>query len=448
MDAIEQQILVNFVKAGQVIELKRCRIKQFKDIIFQIEKYHIRLIYFIQQEDRIALFNGVSPLLLDSFTTYLEQQNSSFIMLESKHYLDLFNSAKNCWLIPREPFSSTIFKIVPIVKEYLPQVIGANELIKRMSRLTRRIAKVDKTVLIQGPSGSGKELVAQAIHRLSPFSKGKFVDVNCSTIPEHLIESILFGHEKGAFTGATESKHGLFYYAANGSLFLDEIAELPLQLQAKILRVLEVKKFRRLGSIQDIAFSGRVIAATHENLMKRVQEREFREDLYYRLTVFTIDVPPLNQRLSDIPHLINAFQGNAENAIYFDDKALDLLKQHNWKGNVRELKNLVDRVRVLCDEKVISAEVLTEFIHIDQKNGEHNKKSSINTLADSILKVDVINKFSAIEKALLARALELSAGNKSAAARLLGVHRKVIERKCAANLENYPPNCANSSICK
>ena len=448
IDAINQLIVVNCVKAEQVIELKSCRISQFKDIVLLIEKYHCRLIYFIHQEDRITLFNGVTPLSLASFTTYLEQQNSSFLISESKHYLDLFNSMKKCWLVPREPFSSEIYKLVPIVKEYLPQVIGAHKTIRQMSRLTRRIAKVDKTVLIQGPSGSGKELIAQAIHSLSAFNQGEFVDINCSTIPEHLIESILFGHEKGAFTGASENKHGLFHYAANGSLFLDEIAELPLHLQAKILRVLEVKRFRRLGSTKDIVFSGRVIAATHENLMKRVQERKFREDLYYRLTVFTIDVPSLNQRVTDIPHLINAFQANSETFISFDEKAIDLLKQHNWKGNVRELKNLVDRVKVLCDEKVISAEVLAEFINIDLTSSEFTQVNSINTLADSILKVDVTNKFSAIEKALLARALELSAGNKSAAARLLGVHRKVIERKCAANIEHYPPNCANPSIFK
>jgi DNA-binding NtrC family response regulator len=203
-------------------------------------------------------------------------------------------------------------------------------------------------------------------------------------------------------------------------------------LQAKILSVLEMKKFRPVGSYKDIAFTGRVIAATHENLLERVQERKFREDLYYRLTVFTIDVPPLNQRVDDIPHLVRAFQAQKSNCKSFDDRALKLLKNHDWKGNVRELKNLIDRVRVLCDDNVISASVLSEFINIEVKSTAYSASENISTIADSILKADVENKFIAIESALLHRALELSEGNKSAAARLLGVHRKVIERKCAS----------------
>jgi DNA-binding NtrC family response regulator len=290
-----------------------------------------------------------------------------------------------------------------------------------------RVSASELPVLITGSTGSGKEVVASLIHQLGSPDNSPFIDVNCSAIPENLIESQLFGHEKGAFTGATTRQDGYFSLAANGVLFLDEIAGLPLWQQTKLLRVLETRKFRPVGGSVNHHFQGRVIAATHVDLQQRVKDGAFREDLYYRLNIVQLQVPDLHQRREDIPYLIKQFAGNLSKPISFTHEALKFMTLAQWKGNVRELKNTVDRISVMSDSELIDVDDVKEHLSVDHY--DNNINVQLNELASRLLELDLPNKLSSIEYATIQLALKRAKGNKSAAARLLGVHRKYIERK-------------------
>src|ERR1700680_2514903 len=210
------------------------------------------------------------------------------------------------------------------------------------------IAPVDSAVLIQGETGTGKEVIARAIHEASPRRRHRFVALNCAAIPSALLESELFGYEKGAFTGAANQTIGRFQVADRGTLFLDEIGDLPLELQPKLLRVLQEKQFERLGGSQTLQIDVRVIAATNQDLMQMVRERRFRADLFYRLNVFPIAVPPLRERAGDIPDLVNYFVREfagrmSRHVTRIPDEVMDVLQRHEWPGNIRELQNVVER---------------------------------------------------------------------------------------------------------
>jgi transcriptional regulator with GAF, ATPase, and Fis domain len=225
-------------------------------------------------------------------------------------------------------------------------MIGDSPAMQRIYKLTRMVATRDTTVLITGESGTGKELVAQEIHLLSPRRNEPFIVVNCSAIPETLLEAELFGYTKGSFTGAVQSRIGRIHAAHRGTLFLDEIGDLPLSLQSKILRFLEQGEVQRIGGNDNLKVDVRV-AATNADLKKRVAQQQLRDDLYFRLAVFPIHLPPLRDRLSDLPEMAYAFVSKFHPGVSLTPESLRVLEQHNWPGNVRELRNVIERATVL-----------------------------------------------------------------------------------------------------
>ena len=251
-----------------------------------------------------------------------------------------------------------------------PQIIGEDARLKAVLASLHRAAASDATVLIEGESGTGKELFARAVHALSPRADGPFVAINCAAIPETLLETELFGHEKGAFTGAAQRKPGKFELANRGTLFLDEIGDLPLTLQAKILRALEEKQFERVGGTQLLTVDVRVVAATNRNLKQAVAARQYREDLYFRLSVFPITVPPLRDRPGDIPLLARYFVERfcrelRKKTLVLASDAIDALTVYHWRGNVRELQNCIERAVILTDGESIHARHLSLTSHLD-----------------------------------------------------------------------------------
>ena len=301
-------------------------------------------------------------------------------------------------------------------------MVGNSAVIRDVCARIKRIAPTPSTVLIHGESGTGKELAARALHRMSLRAEGPFVPINCAAIAEELIESELFGHVKGAFTGAAAGREGLFYYARGGTLFLDEISELPLPLQAKLLRVLEERKVRPVGSEQEVPVDVRVVAATNRNLGEEIAAGHFRRDLYYRLQVVEVVLPPLRERIEDLPDLVDYFIGQLAARLGVaelphDEAALARLARYSWPGNVRELKNLIERSLILGyyaddfapDEAAVAVPPAPTFLDAADE--------------DSL---------AAIERRHILGVLEICKGNKSEAARRLGVSRKTLERKCAA----------------
>jgi two-component system nitrogen regulation response regulator NtrX len=250
------------------------------------------------------------------------------------------------------------------------QLVGESTSLKQAMEQVRRAAPTNATVLILGESGVGKELIARAIHRSSLRARERFIQVNCAAIPEELIESELFGHERGAFTGATEKQVGKFEMADKGTIFLDEVGDMSAKTQAKVLRVLQEGEVERLGSSRTIKVDVRVIAATNKDLEEEIQEGRFREDLYFRLSVIPISVPPLRERLDDIPALVQHFvaqfsRENNRRPARFTPAAIDVLRQARWRGNIRELKNLVERLLIMSDREVIDADDVRAVARLD-----------------------------------------------------------------------------------
>jgi DNA-binding NtrC family response regulator len=232
----------------------------------------------------------------------------------------------------------------------LPGMIGESEVMQRIYMLTRMVARRNTTVVVLGDSGTGKDLVAQAIHLVSPRRASPFVVINCAAIPEALLEAELFGYVKGAFTGAVQSQMGRIHAAQGGTLFLDEIGEMPLALQSKLLRFLEQGELQRLGSNDNFRVDVRVVAASNVDLRKRVEQGGFREDLYFRLAVFSIKLPLLTERLSDVPALACSFAQRFCPGVRMSEEALGILHQHTWPGNVRELRNVMERASILVED--------------------------------------------------------------------------------------------------
>ena len=242
------------------------------------------------------------------------------------------------------------------------QMVGESDAMQRIHKLISKVAPTQARVLVQGPNGSGKELIADAIHKHSLRHKGPFVEVNCAAIPSELIESELFGHVKGAFTSAHKDRKGKFEAAHGGTLFLDEIGDMSLQAQAKVLRALQEHKVQRVGSDKDISVDVRVIAATNKNLSEEINARRFREDLFHRLAVIEIQVPPLNDRRGDIPLLIDHFSAALQPTKSIEQDAIKLLTEMNWTGNVRQLRNVVERLHILSDDR-ITADAVKQFVN-------------------------------------------------------------------------------------
>ncbi len=301
-----------------------------------------------------------------------------------------------------------------IERKRFGEIVGESEPMQNIFELIEKVAVSDATVLILGETGTGKELVARGIHNRSPRAKKPFVAINCAAITETLLESELFGYEKGAFTGADKRKPGMFELAEGGTLFLDEIAEMPAPLQAKLLRVLQEKKVYHLGGTTPIPVDVRIIAATNKNLREYVNEQKFREDLYFRLAVFPIELPPLRKRPQDIPILVENFLRKRGFKVNISSEAMEILREYTYPGNVRELENILERAVILSGGKDIFPEHLPD-LELDQME-VLSMEPGETTLEE-------------LEKKMLISALEKAGGNKSKAARLLGITRRMIYTK-------------------
>ncbi|OIP65189.1 MAG: DNA-binding response regulator [Nitrospirae bacterium CG_4_9_14_3_um_filter_53_35] len=307
-------------------------------------------------------------------------------------------------------------------------IIGDSEGMQRVESLIHKVSDADTTVLIQGESGTGKELVARAIHFNSPRADAPLIPINCAAIPRDLLESELFGHVKGAFTGAALSRIGRFELADKGTLFLDEIGEMPPELQVKILRVLQEQQFERVGGTKTIQINVRIIAATNKDLEKEIKRGMFREDLYYRLNVIPIHIPPLRDRISDIPllirHFLNRFNHERNrNLKGFTKEALQCLESYAWPGNVRELENLVERMIILCEGEWVCIEDIPEKFHAPMKL---QSIRSVDFPEQGIALNEAVESF---ENELIIKALKQAGGVKSKAAKLLNLNRTTLLEK-------------------
>ena len=357
----------------------------------------------------------------------------------------------------------------------LDSLIGRSPAMARVKKLILQVAPTDATVLILGESGTGKEVIAQAIHRISSRGKNPFVPINCGAIPGELLESELFGHEKGAFTGAITARKGRFEMAEKGTLFLDEIGDMPLPMQVKLLRVLQERTFERIGSNKSITCDVRVIAATHQNLESRIEEGEFREDLFYRLNVFPIEVPPLRDRKEDIPllltHLFSRIEERGFETPTLTDDALRALQYYPWPGNVRELSNLAERLSILYPGETVDYEQLPPKYQIElseemvllhppqdenletepQSQQSPHKDESVAVAEESVSPdkeeeggprlfdgaenfdlqegLDLKSYLVEMEKNLIQKALDATQGNVSRAAKLLKMNRTTLVEK-------------------
>ncbi|MBI5027028.1 MAG: sigma-54-dependent Fis family transcriptional regulator [Nitrospirae bacterium] len=345
--------------------------------------------------------------------------------LDTDHLLVLISRAlKNQRLLTenillKEEFSSQLG---------YPKIIGKSQKMLEVANNVQRVALTKTTVLLLGESGTGKELFARAIHFLSPRKEHPFVTINCAAIPRELLESELFGHEKGSFTGADEKKFGKFELANKGAIFLDEVGEMDLALQAKLLRTLQEGEIERIGGIKPIKVDVRIIAASNKNLEAAVADRSFREDLFYRLSVFPITIPPLRDRRDDIPALVEHFIADCSREMKIPPKevspeAMELLKNYLWKGNVREMENVIERALILCTTPTIMP--------------EHLGLSSIGALETTLRDLPMDGTLEEISRAALKiaetqrikKALRETRGNKVKASEMLGVSYKTLLTK-------------------
>ncbi|RPJ42582.1 MAG: sigma-54-dependent Fis family transcriptional regulator [Candidatus Latescibacterota bacterium] len=320
------------------------------------------------------------------------------------------------------------------------EMIGSSPRMLELYRLVDQVAPTNAAVLILGESGTGKEVLARAVHRISPRASRPFVAVNCAAFPESLLESELFGHEKGAFTGATAARVGCFEQADTGTLFLDEIGEMPLEMQTKLLRVLEEKKVRRVGGSREVPIDVRILAASNRDLDALRAEGRFREDLFFRLNVFQLETPPLRERMTDLAalaeHFLRGFleENPSRRTTGFSAEALAFLKAHSWPGNVRELRNVVQRAAVLCSEGEIRPEHLPRF-------GEAGRPATAPADDRDAVSIPVGSSLSRAERELILRTLRACEGNKPQAAKILGISLKTLYTR----LHEYEAGSGGSS---
>ena len=312
------------------------------------------------------------------------------------------------------------------------EIVGSSPSTAKIFEIIKKVAPTTTTILITGETGTGKELVANAIHMNSPRKLNPFIKINCSAIAENLIESELFGYEKGAFTGAVSSKPGRFELAHKGTLFLDEVGDLPREIQVKLLRVIQDHEFERVGGLQTIKVDVRLVAATNRNLQQRVKEGYFREDLFYRFNVMPIYVPPLRERKEDIPELVSYFIEKFNRKLDrqiagVDPEVMELLLDHDWPGNIRELENLAERLVLMAKgDQIVMGDVPAELIEAVEEKAQTaapDEKRSIKEL--------IREKTGDIEKQMIVKVLAECEGNISKAARQLGLSRRGLHLKLA-----------------
>ena len=336
-------------------------------------------------------------------------------------------------------------------------IVGNSPLILELKKLLTQVSDTDASILILGESGTGKELVARAIHNLSSRSSNSFIPVNCGAIPKDLLETELFGHKKGAFTGAYSDRKGRFHLADKGTIFLDEIGDMQLDMQVKLLRVLQEKVVDPVGSNSPVKVDVRVVAATHQNIESLIKEGKFREDLYYRINVIPIEIPPLRSRIEDIDLLINKFI--EKNTIHFDESVISYLKAYHWPGNIRELINFIQRIKAIANTNKIKLEEIPDFVlpRIDANlknnskvnnnikkesidfndllvdansninNNDDNEEYNSNTIPKT--GVDFKKSVTDLEVSLIKEALKKSDGNVTKAAKLLTLGRTTLIEK-------------------
>jgi transcriptional regulator with PAS, ATPase and Fis domain len=328
------------------------------------------------------------------------------------------------WSIDQiDQFASVFDRVTSVLsrmdaRHFFPDIIGESLAMRGLLGLIKKVAPSDSTVLILGESGTGKELVATSIFENSDRKNKPFIKLNCAAIPEELLESELFGHEKGAFTGATKFKPGKFDMAHQGTIFLDEIGDMPLNLQSKILRVIQEKEFYRVGGSSTIKVDVRFIASTNQNLEKMVQEGQFREDLYYRLNVFTLHLPPLRERKEDIPLLVDYFLQNLSKKVDISSVALQMIMAYTWPGNIRELKNLIESAAVIAEDGFIEPAQLPAKI-----TGVFNNSGS-NTVSLPAANLPLDERLKEIEKSMIIEALRKTGGVQVRATELLGINQR------------------------
>jgi DNA-binding NtrC family response regulator len=306
-------------------------------------------------------------------------------------------------------------------EELFDDIIGTSSPMQQLFELVQRIAPEDSTVLIEGESGTGKELIARAIHKHSPRANKPFIKVNCGALNENLLESELFGHEKGAFTGAYKRRKGRFELANGGTLFLDEVGDISLAMQVKLLRVLQEQELERVGGEETISVDVRIICATHRNLSKMVMEEKFREDLFYRLSVIPIKLPALRERKEDIPALVEHFLSKRKTVHTFRTiipEGMKLLMQYSWPGNIRELENLIERLQVVSDGETIEPDLIAAHLG--------GSSFFINSNYDNLPLDKAVDTF---ERNLIIHALKKTEGVKNQAAKLLGIRTSTLYYK-------------------
>ncbi|CAB1067583.1 hypothetical protein D1AOALGA4SA_66 [Olavius algarvensis Delta 1 endosymbiont] len=332
-------------------------------------------------------------------------------------------TGKKNWTVDRIQQYSNVFDQVTSVlsrmdaRHYFPGIVGESMTMRGLLSLIRKVAPTTSTVLILGESGTGKELVATGIHENSERKAKPFIKLNCAAIPAELLESELFGHEKGAFTGANKFKPGKFDMADGGTLFLDEIGDMPFDLQAKILRVLQEQEFYRVGGDNTIRVDVRIVASTNKNLEKMVQEGTFREDLYYRLNAFTLHLPPLRERKEDIPLLVDHFLQTDPNKIDISSVAMQMLVAFSWPGNIRELKNTVESAAVMAENGYIEPAQLSSKITGDFDGcRQSDVRLPVNIPLDERMRE--------IEKSMIIEALRKTGGVQVRATELLGINQR------------------------
>lgn len=314
--------------------------------------------------------------------------------------------------------------------EGLGEIIGQSEAIKEVFDRIEKVGTTDVTVLIEGESGSGKELVSREIHKRSKRRNEPLIIMNCAAVPETLIESELFGHEKGAFTGAAERRSGKFELANKGTIFLDEIGDMSISTQSKLLRVLQEQKFERLGGAETLAVDVRIISATHRDLEEEIEEGRFREDLYYRIKVVNIKIPPLRHRREDIPLLVNRFiqyfSGKHQKRIAsISSEAMKILISYNWPGNVRQLKNVIESAVVLANKEILDITDLPEEIKHPENTAVTVKNINYNLSFRDAKKILIEN----FERDFIKKKLEEFSGNISRTAEALDMHRQNLQQK-------------------
>lgn len=405
-----------------------------------IADFEIILKYGLQSLKRLKMSKGIKSLIL-----LTETSNSEHLLnLEPGSVDDIFFKPINPELLRLhiEPYGGidlsetrSLAKVEPYIQRLKPFIIFRSREMKQVLVNLPRIAQSDQTVLISGETGTGKELVARAVHTLSPRVNGTFVGVNCGAIPDSLFESELFGFEKGAFTGATKTNRGKIEVANGGTLFLDEIGDMPLSLQVKLLRVLEEGILYRLGGEQPIRVDVRIIAATRRDLSKAVEEGLFRDDLYYRLNVLRIHLPPLRERKDDIPLLSLYFLHRALKETGYGHPfpslspgTIDMLQRLPWKGNVRELRNLLTRVAIFLNERIDTVLPMDILPHLDEASLREIISNGRPHPAPGVF-IPIGTRLRDAEEMLINETLRYTGGNKTKASRMLGIGLRTLRRK-------------------